>query len=156
MSNKIYLTAFSADISVTFDNYPPFRGKVYVAGDGNHAVFDWPAQENTEKTFELAQFRTQTKWVTNDQGCTKSGFTDPDPKFVGMVSHEGYEFVSNNKTQNVYSNSGITCTYDIDEEGREVISSIVFQGAKIEFSNAVIAPQNPDLFEPPCDCKDSN
>jgi hypothetical protein len=155
MSQPSTLAPYSADISVTFAGYPPYLGKVYVAGDGNRAVFDWPAQENTGKTFELAEFQTQTKWVTNDKGCIKSKFTDPDPCFAGMVSHEDYDCVSNEQGKTVYAAGGVTCTYQIDDAGREVIRSIVFTGASVEFSNVRPGPQDPALFQPPSDCKDS-
>lgn len=146
------LQPYRAGISVTFDGAAPFVGTVYNKGDGNHAVFDWPAQTNTEATTELAEFRTQTKWVTNADGCTRGKFTDPDPKFVGMVSHAGYQRVSSDDRRNVYSADGITCTYDLDDKGRELISSIAFQGAVVDFKDVIIGPQDPSRFEPPGDC----
>ena len=156
MSNSQNIEAYSAHISVTFVDTEPYVGTIYVQGDGNHAVFSWPAQANTKETTELAEFRTQTKWVTQDDGCKKSKFGGPDPKFVGMVSHEGYELISAENGKNVYSSNGITCTYNIDKLGREVISSIVFDGARIEFTNVTLAPQDPALFDPPCDCDESD
>ena len=155
MSNNPTIGPYSADISVTFDQYPPFLGKVYVAGDGSHAVFDWPAQANTGKTFELADFGTQTKWVTNEKGCIKSKFADPDPSFLGMVSHGEYQCISSENGQNVYSDGSVTCTYAIDCEGREIIHSIAFKGAIVEFKNVETGPQDPSLFRPPADCKEN-
>jgi hypothetical protein len=156
MSNCQNIEAYSAHISVTFGETEPFLGTIYVKGDGNHAVFSWPTQANTKETTELAEFKTQTKWVTSKDGCKKSKFADPDPKFVGMVSHEGYELISAENGKNVYSSNGITCTYNVDELRREVISSIVFDDAKIEFTNVKLAPQDPALFDPPRDCDESD
>ena len=156
MSNNQNIKAYSAHISVTFGNTEPFVGTIYVKGDGNHAVFSWPAQPNTKETTELAEFKTQTKWVTSEDGCKKSKFADPDPKFVGMVSHEGYDLISAENGKNIYSSNGITCTYNVDKPGREVISSIVFDNAKIEFTNVILAPQDPALFDPPRDCDESD
>ena len=155
MSISQHTEAYSAHISVTFGDSEPFVGVVYVQGDGNHAVFSWPAQTNTPKTTELAEFKTQTKWVTNEEGCIKSKFKDPDPKFVGMVSHENYKLVSDKDRKRVYSLDGITCTYNIDGQDREAISSIVFQGAKIAFTKVAIGTQDPSLFKEPSNCKET-
>ena len=156
MSKIPSIGPYSADISVTFEGSPPFVGKVYVEGDGNHAVFDWPAQTNTGATIELAEFRTQTKWVTNEKGCIKSKFSDPDPNFVGMVSHAGYECVSSSQGEKVYSCNDVTCTYDCDSAGQEIIRSIAWGNATVEFRNVKTAPQDPSLFKPPSDCTGSD
>jgi hypothetical protein len=153
MSDKQSLEAYSADISVTFEEQPPFKGKVYIQGDGNHAVFHWPDQTNTIETTELAEFETQTKWVKTAKGCVRSKFTEPDPKFAGMVSHKGYKLVSSECGKNIYLSDGISCTYDVDEQQREAILSIVFQNTRIEFTEVVFAPQDPSRFVPPPDCK---
>jgi len=152
MSDKQNIDAYSADISVTFKEGAPFKGKVYIQGDGNYAVFHWPDQTNTKETTELAEFETQTKWVTTAKGCVKSNFEEPDPKFAGMVSHKGYKLVSNKCGENIYSSDGIVCTYAVDEQQREIISSIVFQDTRIEFTDVVFAQQDPSRFVPPPDC----
>lgn len=152
---QTFIDPYRAKIAVTFDGHEPFVGTVYNQGDGNHAVFSWPDQPMTKATTELAEFDTQTKWVTTADGCVKSKFTDPDPKFVGMVSHEGYERVRGGKERNVYTADGITCTYSIDGRGREVISTIAFQGATIAFTEVVIGPQDPARFVPPADCAEA-
>ena len=153
MSEKRTLDAYSADITVQFTKGSPFKGKVYIQGDGNHAVFDWPAQTNTPKTTELAEFETQTKWVTTKDSCVKSKFTTPDPNFVGMVSHEGYTLTSSKHGEHIYTSGDIECAYSVDEQQREVIVSIAFPNAEVKFTNVILEPQDPALFVPPPDCK---
>lgn len=154
MSNdapKNYTQPYSGAITVTFDGRKhPFTGTVYNQGDGSHAVFEWPFQPSTPETTELAEFATQTKWVTKQGKCVKSGFTGIDPKFVCMVSHAGYEQVSSGSKRNEYlSADGVRCAYLIDEQGREVILSIIFDGTKIEFDNVQIADQEVSRFIKP-------
>ena len=150
-SDKYAIEPYSAKISVSFDGAEyPFIGLVYNQGDGNHAVFHWPTQPNTEETTELAEFLTQTKWVTKEGKCVRSDFANDDAKFVGMVSHLGYELVSSDGDKNEYrSAEGICCTYLLDEKDRQVVSSIVFEGARIEFDNVKIGEQKASLFTRP-------
>jgi hypothetical protein len=51
--------------------------------------FAAPPPPPTPERTELAEFRTQTKWVLLDGKCTSGPFMDPDPKFNGIVSHLG-------------------------------------------------------------------
>lgn len=151
-TDKCNTEPYSAKITVTFDGADyPFTGMVYNQGDGNHVVFHWPPQPNTEETRELAEFMTQTKWVTKGGKCVESHFADDDQKFVCMVSHKGYKMVKSNRKKNEYlSSDGIRSTYMIDEEGRQVISSIVFEGARIDFDDVKIEVQKATLFTRPC------
>ncbi len=143
---------YSARICVRFDGAPnDFNGTVYNQGDGDHALFYWPTQPATPERTELAEFRTQTKWVILEGKCTKGPFTDPDPKFIGMVSHAGYDLVRSDDRSNEYlSSDGIRCKYTIDGQEREVISSIEFKGAKIIFSEVEIGEQDAAHFAKPC------
>jgi len=151
-ADKCKTEAYSAKITVSFDGAKyPFTGMVYTQGDGNHAVFHWPPQPNTEETTELAEFATQTKWVTKNGKCVKSDFADVDPNFVCMVSHKGYKLVNSAGKKNEYlSSDGIRCTYNLDKKDRQVISSIVFGGARIDFDNVKIEEQEASLFAKPC------
>lgn len=151
--NTNILAAYCANITVTFGSRPPFKGKVYAQGDGDHVLFCWPDQPNTKEMTELAEFKTQTKWVTTGGKCDESDFTEPDPNFGGMVSHEGYELISSDgKISQYLSSDGIRCTYNIDQEKRELVSTILFEGAIVEFENVEIGKQEDSLFvKPKCD-----
>lgn len=152
VSNKQATEPYSAQICVRFDGAPhDFNGTVFNQGDGDHVVFYWPSQPATPERTELAEFKTQTKWVILDGDCTRGPFTDPDPKFVAMVSHAGYELICSDEAGNEYlSPDGIRCKYTIDEQEREVISTIEFKGARIEFSKVEIAEQDRTRFAKPC------
>lgn len=151
LADKARTEPYSARICVTFDGAQyPFKGTVYNQGDGDHVLFYWPAQPSTPERTELAEFKTQTKWVTLEGGCTRSPFADPDPKFVGMVSHADYELVHSSDTCRTFrSSEGIQCRYTVDKKGREVIESIEFKGARIEFQEVRIAPQDASRFAKP-------
>jgi hypothetical protein len=142
---------YSARITVTFDGAKyPFTGRVYNQGDGSHAVFHWPTQPNTKETTELAEFTTQTKWVTTGGKCVKADFADDDPKFVCMVSHKGYKRVCSDGTKQEYlSPEGVRAIYTIDEKKRLIISSIEFKGGRIEFDDVKIQKQDAALFVKP-------
>ncbi len=149
---KYFTAPYRANIKVTFAGAPHvFEGSVFNRGNGNHAVFEWPAQPATPQTHELAEFGTCTKWVTTGGKCTRGPFTDPDPKFVSMVSLQGYMLIRNSGERNVYqSEDGIQSTFKVDTGGRETIESIVFPGAKIEFSGVHPGEQDAALFCKPC------
>lgn len=147
------LDAYSAAIAVRFKGASPFEGRVYIQGDGNHAVFHWPEQPNTPETTELAEFETQTKWVTTAGKCVRSRFSPPDPNFVGMVSHRGYALSSDRGCNRVYKCGDIECIYKLDDQQREVILSITFPDTTVEFTDVLIAPQAGSRFVPPPHCR---